>query len=277
MIQKNSDSGLSMTEIARNWLNQKIDDDAQISDLNALCHGLGINPLKAYNRADLANLRALEGKSNECAVCRSSNSKSNCFRYIHKIVDGHIKLAKQICNLNVAYKLIYYSGIPDRFKEFRAPDFKTNPDNRRAVNVVTNAIKHSQGVFIYGAVGKGKTFLSSIIVIERAFLGKPSRFYTVTDMLDKLRNFDNNVERLEHLTRIKTCPCLVIDDLGAENVTDWVSATLFEILDARYKANLMTVINSNLAIGDLTKRYSGLHGDRIVRRIKELCTLTDIT
>ena len=265
----------SMKEFAKEWL-AKPAPEVHIADLKALCEHFNIKCPAQFTNADMANLNACAASQVDCESCHNSTSRVKCFKYFPYLDGERIKCRKEICNKKYAYKLIDESGIPKKFADVRGRDYKVSTSNARALNAAYQAVKNDEGVFIYGKVGTGKTMLSSIIITERAMLGKSSCFYTVTDMLDELRDFDNPVARAGKLRKVKCCPCLVIDDLGAEYVSDWVSSTLFEILDARYKANLCTVINSNLAIGDIAKRYTGIHGDRIARRIKELCTLTDI-
>jgi len=59
---------------------------------------------------------------------------------------------------------------------------------------------------------------------------------------------------------------LVLDDLGAEKVSDFVLQTLYDLLDRRYGECLETIITSNLSLDQLTVHY-GSHGDRLASRI----------
>ena len=265
-----------MVEFAKEWLSKPA-PEAHIADLQALCQRFNIKCPAQFTNADMANLNACDAAQIDCTSCFNSSSRVKCFKYVPYIDEnGRVKVNKILCNEKVARRLIDESGIPKKYSNCRIEDFNINPQNQRAFDCAINAVDKSAGFYLYGGVGLGKTMLCSIVAVERAFAAKSSCFYTVTDMLDELRDFDNPIARAGKLRKVKSCPCLIIDDLGAEHVSDWVSATLFDILDTRYKANLCTIINSNLPIGEIANRYTSVHGERIARRIKELCVLTDV-
>lgn len=270
----NSDSAV---EMATKFLGTVITDEDVIADLRALTLHFGIDPLTEYNNADAANLRACRASEIDCVNC-NNQERPNCFKYTPYLQNNHIQVTKQICNVNRVNRLIDNSGIPQKFRDFRAGLFKVNAGNVNAVNMAGKCINGECGLFINGKVGSGKSLLASVIVIERAYLGKVSKFFTVTDLLDNVNVYTSqNVEdRAYYFHLYKTVNCLVIDDLGAESVNDWVSSTLFSIIDARYKANLCTVFTSNFDVDSLANLYGNMNGDRIRRRIKELCTTVTV-
>ena len=77
----------------------------------------------------------------------------------------------------------------------------------------------------------------------------------------------------------------VIDDIGAENVTEWNrDSVLLPILNARYEANLPTWFTSNCDIASLRVHYSFSRGKqeelkaaRIIERITSMCTVAVLT
>lgn len=266
-------SNVTCAAFARAWLDAPL-VDAEISDLKELCARFNINVPPAPIKADLVNLRAYATSYDKCLNCHKN--VDSCFRYKLIIEGNRIKSQSELCSLPRIQLLIDNSGIPQKFMDCRADDFNVTVNNMSVAKMfkdIYTAKNPQKGIFVYGNVGTGKTMLSAILVIERAFQGLSSLFYTVTDMLTDLKDFSDSTARDIKLRKIKNTPCLVIDDLGAEYVTDWVSSTLFEILDSRYKSNSLTIINSNIAIGDLQRRYGELHGKRIVRRIQELCNM----
>ncbi len=60
---------------------------------------------------------------------------------------------------------------------------------------------------------------------------------------------------------------LHIDDLGAENRTDWVLEQLYSIVNARYESERAIVATTNLMPDELTERL----GARTVSRLVEIC------
>ncbi len=250
----------------------KDDDIAEFNDLCAKC-GVAVEFAPIY--ADLINLRAVRRSQIDCEGCTRTSNRA-CYKYIAEVYENRVKCRRQVCNDVVATQIINRSGIPDIFKKCRTRDWKVNPSNNATTIAAIAAIRDNKGLFVSGRAGTGKTLLSSIIVNERAYMGKASWFFTVTSLLEDLRDFSDKLSRDTKFQKVCSCKCLVIDDLGAEYVSDWVSSTLFMILDERYKRNLQTIINSNFDLNVLAARYSDYHGERIVRRIQALCTIANI-
>ena len=77
----------------------------------------------------------------------------------------------------------------------------------------------------------------------------------------------------EILRMIKTCRLLIIDDIGAERVTDWVRERMVSIINTRVSNNLTTIYTSNLSPEELR----GELGDRIASRILGSSQVVEIT
>lgn len=256
-----------------NFLYQPLKSDDDLAEFKALTEKYDVNVI-APVQADLINLRSAFKADEKCKLC--TGKSENCYRYGVNVVDGRIKTVRTLCIDTYASKLIRLADVPNKFINKRITDWITTDSNSAATNYAMNSISNGTGLFISGNAGCGKTMLCSIIINERAYKNKRSHFYTVTDLLDELRDFDNPLRRAEKMRLLQTTPCLVIDDLGAEYQTEWVASTLFSILDTRYKNDLMTVINSNFSLDYISTRIKGYHGERIVRRIRELCAVTEI-
>ena len=170
-----------------------------------------------------------------------------------------------------AQRLMSTARIPKRFRDIRAgKDFELTAGNRTAAKYAERSIDADAGVYLYGAVGVGKTMLACVIANERARQGKPSLFITVPDMLEELRDFDAAERRSAKLQLLYSTPCLIVDDLGAERATAWAADTLFRIFNHRYNENLQTIITSNFALKDIAARLPDYTGDRIIRRIRAI-------
>ena len=92
-----------------------------------------------------------------------------------------------------------------------------------------------------------------------------------------------NAEALRLLEADTDAPFLVLDDLGAEHVTDWVAEQLFRMINHRwmYRDELVTIVTSNLKPDALIRRIasktgSSADGQRIVSRICEMCRLIEV-
>jgi len=65
---------------------------------------------------------------------------------------------------------------------------------------------------------------------------------------------------------------LILDDIGAEKVTDWVEEFLYLVVNTRYEKNHPMIFTSNLPLSKLADKI----GDRIVSRVKEMCHIIEI-
>lgn len=134
-------------------------------------------------------------------------------------------------------------------------------------------------LLLYGPFGTGKTGLA--VATLRALIrlnGADALFTTVPVLLDTIRRgYDRGRERDEDegpdlLERVKESPYLVLDDLGAERVTDWVAERLFVIVNHRHDHELLTIFTSNLSPDQL-----GAHiGERTMWRIVEMCEIVKL-
>jgi len=106
-------------------------------------------------------------------------------------------------------------------------------------------------------MGTGKTHL--VYAIAGALLQRAVPVYaaSVPEMLTMVRNGFSDAQGLsaeQRLTALRTVEVLVLDDWGTERGSDWVSETLFSVLNARYNDRLATVVTTNLAPKTLAER-----------------------
>jgi DNA replication protein DnaC len=98
---------------------------------------------------------------------------------------------------------------------------------------------------IEGAHGCGKTHLAAAIANYRLAHGERPLFLVVPDLLDYLRyamERDSRTSFFEVFERVRGAPLLILDDLGAQSDVGWVRDRLFQLLNHRYSARLLTVI-----------------------------------
>jgi DNA replication protein DnaC len=94
------------------------------------------------------------------------------------------------------------------------------------------------------------------------------------DLLHKIKDsFRDHIVVAQDEIYAKKRFLVLLDDFGAENNTDWVIETIYMIINARYEANLPTLITSNCPPAELTDRI----GSRSADRLREMCSIVELS
>ncbi len=105
------------------------------------------------------------------------------------------------------------------------------------------------GLLFTGDSGVGKTHLAVAVLQELVTAkGASGQFWDFHELIREIRNSYNEETRtteLEVLEPVVSCDILLLDDLGAWKMTDWMLDTLFFILNSRYMAKRATLITTN--------------------------------
>ena len=149
---------------------------------------------------------------------------------------------------------------------------RTAPDQiravRRYVRTVDANLHDGKGLWIQGDVGTGKTTLAMLVSKAALEAGRSVAIYSLPRLLNLLReSMDTESGMLTFMDRLTAVDLLHIDDLGAENQTDWVLEQLYSIVNARYEAERAIVATTNLMPDELSERL----GPRTVSRLVEIC------
>ena len=123
-------------------------------------------------------------------------------------------------------------------------------------------------LLFWGEPGLGKTFLSTCIAKELIATNHSVIYetaYKTFSMLEDLKFKRNeNTEKLKFkVDKLYSCDLLILDDLGSEFSTQYTTAALFDIINSRLISGKKTVINTNLSMEELKKKY----GERVVSRL----------
>ncbi len=149
---------------------------------------------------------------------------------------------------------------------------RTAPDQIRAVRRYVGSIEQNldtgRGLWIQGDVGTGKTTLAMLVSKAALDAGRSVAIYSLPRLLNLLRESMDSVEgKLDFMDRLTAVDLLHIDDLGAENRTDWVLEQLYSIVNSRYEAERAIVATTNLMPDELSERL----GARTVSRLVQIC------
>ena len=161
--------------------------------------------------------------------------------------------------------------------------------------LVSDWIKHQpkQGLYMYGSFGTGKTYLAACITNRLAKQGTRVAFVNIPQFFTRCRNsigadyndpdardyVDNSIDRLER------AEVVVLDDIGAENTTNWVrDDILLPVLDYRCANGKRTIFTSNLDLSELETKLaynrSGhkdeIKAGRILSRIRAMAIPVEV-
>lgn len=165
----------------------------------------------------------------------------------------------------------------ERFKDDTFNSFTFRPGSEVAAKAASKYAssfdpKASGGLCLWGSPGNGKTKLAMAITNCVSGKGYSVVFIKTTDLLEKIRSTfgrGNGEDEAQIMRALRLCDLLVLDDVGAEHVTDWVLDVLFRVIDGRYVDKKPIVLTSNIAASKLDEKI----GQRIQDRIFEMCEI----
>jgi DNA replication protein DnaC len=144
------------------------------------------------------------------------------------------------------------------------------------------------GLLFTGDNGVGKTHLA-VAVLRELWEQKGARgqFWDFHELIREIRHSYNEETRtteLQVLAPVVDTDVLLLDDLGAWKMTEWMLDTLFFIMNSRYMAKRATLITTNFPDvspekagrdGSLRKREYLVErvGTRLRSRLVEMCLL----
>ena len=128
-----------------------------------------------------------------------------------------------------------------------------------------------------GSFGSGKTYLVAALLNEMARKKVCCALVYYPEFLRSLKS-SFQTDYNERFNFIKTSPILLLDDIGAENESNWSrDEVLGQILQYRMQNHLPTFFTSNLTLEELETALSitssgvdKVKARRIIERIKQL-------
>lgn len=136
----------------------------------------------------------------------------------------------------------------------------------------------TRGVYVYGPTGTGKTYLMGCVYNYFKQNGKEPAILYYPEFIRKIKSKISNNSYDFYIDLIRNEEILIIDDIGAENITEFIrDEVLGPIINHREAEKLPTFFSSNLSIDDLSELLSNgrttidkTKALRIVERIHSL-------
>ncbi|RMF95031.1 MAG: hypothetical protein D6734_06445 [Candidatus Schekmanbacteria bacterium] len=188
-------------------------------------------------------------------------------------------------------KVISTCNIPERYSECTLDNYEThNSSQRTAKRIAEKFCKgypgYEIGLFFVGPCGVGKTHLSVAILknlIENKLVD--GIFYDFWELLKSIQSTYSATSLLTEsqiISPVIEKEIIILDDLGAQKVTDWRRDILTYILNKRYNEKKPTILSSNWHISadkdsNIEETLEDRIGTRLISRIYEMCRIVEIT
>lgn len=249
-------------------------------------------------RNDMLQLKRYTEQSLACEKCGSLSSCINHPQGYVPSIDvrgGRINIIYSVCPnkkkedaFRERERMIDSYHVPKDVKDATFDTVFLDPDSNRQ-EIIKKAISSSQkiiggidtkGLYIHGSFGIGKSYLLGCIANELKEKSVSSMIVYVPEIIRDLKSGFKDGTTDKKFNTIKNAQVLMLDDLGAEDVTPWVrDEVMTGILHHRMVEGLPTFITSNYSMDDLEYRYSRTKENgveetkamRMLERIKSIC------
>jgi primosomal protein DnaI len=145
--------------------------------------------------------------------------------------------------------------------------------------------KATQGLYIHGPYGSGKSYLLSSIAASYAEHDVDVIFTYVPDLI---RGFKQGIDEgtiEKRMNILKQTAILILDDLGGEYHSPWFrDEILMPLIQYRLSASLPVYVSSNYTLTELVDVLASGHDEvnrvkaaRLIRRLRDMMTLVKLT
>ena len=186
---------------------------------------------------------------------------------------------RELCRREQKKELTFLSAGHEAFDQFRLDYYPDRVDPKWGVNIRTVMAKtfdvckkyaltfdeKAGNLLFSGDTGLGKTFLSACIARAVADRGFSVVYESAGHLFAKLERakFSNDEAAREEVRKYNACDLLIVDDLGTEMPSQFVTAALYSLVNDRLLEGRAMIISTNLNTEDLTRRYNAQIASRL--------------
>lgn len=177
----------------------------------------------------------------------------------------------------------YVNDLSESMKFIDFENIKIDNEDSRYLQVLSKVLdcleSKTYGLFIYGSIGSGKTYLAACACNKLAKEGYKVSFVNLPLFSSRIKTMLENNEYQKEVDKLIESDFLVIDDIGAESVTSWFrDEILFTIINERMENKKWTWFTSNEDFTSLKSHFEinnrnvkeKVKAERIMSRIKTL-------
>ena len=184
-------------------------------------------------------------------------------------------------NTSTAHKEYFlHSDLPDSFLTNKLTESFTidNGNIKSVISKITVNLKDEdwRGIYLYGAMGVGKTLMMSSIANHYTRNKKTVAFHNMATLNNLAKASINDFRYSDLLDNMKNCEVLIMDDIGSSKVSEWIRDDwLYDVLNTRLDNKAKTFISGNTDYEGLRKYFTAKESDelkaiRLVERIEGL-------
>ena len=277
-------------KINNDLLKKEFEEAKKDKEFKSLVDSLPLSEEELMKYTSKLKQASLE-KKNEKEDARCLTNELPGFVFTPYVVDGILNFTYKASSLKeqelkeVEYlKQGYKFEVSKTVRNAKMSEIYTNDKNRiEIIKWITKFIKDykegktTKGLYLSGNFGSGKSYIISALLNELVKDGYTCAMIYYPEFLRILKSsFNSDFE--EQYDYARKSDLLLLDDIGAENITDWSrDEILGPILQYRMDNNLATFFTSNLSKEELEIHLSEgkqsidkLKAKRIIERINYL-------
>ena len=277
---------MTLGEKIEKELNKELEKSLKDSDFCSL-----IKRCKLPKEVVLKNNTKLMDTVDELKNCKNCKGLFMCKNKVeghvlYPLYDGSLKFIYMPCKFQkeLEKKLHEKESVLNEINNARMKDIDINDKNRvKVIKWLKNfydsfeKVNTLKGLYLHGSFGSGKTYLIAALLNELEKNKNAS--IEIVYFPEVLRNMKEDFSLAQDkVNYYQNVDILLIDDIGAEKVTEWGrDEILGTILQYRMNNKLTTFFTSNLTIEELENHLATTKNSedkvkarRIIERIKQL-------